>query len=76
MDVANPKPHPEQLCSIMERFRAGPREVLYIGDSQQDQYAAEAAGVVFAACRNPGLSADYYIDRLSEIKSIIVSRQQ
>ena len=76
MDVANPKPHPEQLCSIMERFRAGPREVLYIGDSQLDQYAAEAAGVVFAACRNPGLSADYYIDRLSEIKSIIVSRQQ
>lgn len=75
MDVVNPKPHPEQLCSIMDRFRAGPAEVLYIGDSELDQYAAEAAGVVFAACCNPGLSADYHIDHLSEIKSIVTGRQ-
>ncbi|MFO7859722.1 MAG: HAD family hydrolase [Desulfosalsimonas sp.] len=74
MDVANPKPHPEQLYAIMDRFQSSPQEVLYIGDSELDQYAAESAGVVFAACGNPGLSADYHIDQLSEIKSIIASR--
>jgi phosphoglycolate phosphatase-like HAD superfamily hydrolase len=73
MDVENPKPHPEQLFKIMERFRAIPDEVLYIGDSRTDEQAAMGAGVVFAAYRNPTLAARYHVRDLCEIKTILAS---
>ena len=71
LDVEHPKPHPEQLLSIMNHFEARPRELLYIGDSELDQDAARAAGVIFAACNNTGLKADFHIECLAEIKAIV-----
>ncbi|MFW5908882.1 MAG: HAD family hydrolase [Desulfosalsimonas sp.] len=70
LDVKNPKPHPEQLIKITDHFRVSPGQVLYIGDSQVDEQAARAAGVILAACCNPSLAADYHIRRLAEIKAI------
>lgn len=49
MKVANPKPHPEPLLKILEHFRITPREALFVGDSDLDRRAAEAAGVPFVA---------------------------
>ena len=61
-DVSNPKPHPESFVRILEHFRLSPREAIYIGDSRVDEQFAANAGVPFVAYRNPGLTANYYLD--------------
>lgn len=71
LDVENPKPHPEELLKILEYFRLSPVEALYVGDTQLDEIAAKAAGVVFAAFKNPALSADFHISGLKEISDIL-----
>lgn len=60
-DVTRPKPHPECLLRILAHFRLEPEAALYIGDSQIDQEVAAAAGVPFAAYKNPGLKARYHL---------------
>ncbi|NLC71925.1 MAG: HAD family hydrolase [Desulfuromonadaceae bacterium] len=47
-DVARPKPDPEMLLLAASRLGAGKDEVLYVGDSDLDRLAAEAAGILFA----------------------------
>ena len=47
--VANPKPHPEPLLRVIEHFGIEPGEALFVGDSDVDRMAAEAAGVPFVA---------------------------
>lgn len=49
--VTNPKPHPEPLLKILDHYRIGPREALFVGDSDLDRRAAEASGVPFVAYR-------------------------
>ena len=39
-----------------------PLEAIYIGDSRVDEQFAANAGVPFVAYRNPGLTANYYLD--------------
>ncbi|MFW6335253.1 MAG: HAD family hydrolase, partial [Desulfosalsimonas sp.] len=74
LDVENPKPSPDQLIKITQHFGVSSGQVLYVGDSQVDQQAARAAGVILAACCNDSLEADYHIERLSEIKEIAGGR--
>ena len=38
--VKNPKPDPEQLLLIMEKFDLEPRQILFVGDSDYDRQAA------------------------------------
>ena len=47
--VKMPKPDPEQLTLIMEKFKLNPDEILFVGDSEYDGQAATAAKVGFAA---------------------------
>ena len=68
---ATPKPAPDGLNKIMEAFKLTPSEVIYIGDSQLDQKAAQAANVAFIACKNTDLNADFHITGLGEIKNIL-----
>lgn len=49
--VQNPKPHPEPLWKVLERYGIAPEEALFIGDSEVDRQAADAAGVPFVAYR-------------------------
>jgi HAD superfamily hydrolase (TIGR01509 family) len=60
-DVSRPKPHPEGLLKILAHFWVKPEEALYIGDAALDQQVSAAAGVPFAAYRNPGLQAGHYL---------------
>jgi phosphoglycolate phosphatase len=60
-DVTRPKPHPECLFRILTHFRLEPGAALYIGDSTLDQEVAAAAGVPFAAYKNPRLQAGYHL---------------
>jgi phosphoglycolate phosphatase-like HAD superfamily hydrolase len=70
-DVKNPKPNPEMLIDIIEHFNVAEDSVLYIGDSQVDEQAASQINIPFAAFQNNSLKADYHLQALSEIESII-----
>ncbi len=60
--VRNPKPNPESLHAILDAWRMPPRDVVFIGDSQVDEYTAQNAGLRFWAYKNPRLqSAQLYI---------------
>lgn len=68
--VRNPKPHPEPLLKILEHYRIGPREALFVGDSELDRRSAEAAGVPFVAYKAE-LSGFGRIDRHPEILQLV-----
>jgi HAD superfamily hydrolase (TIGR01509 family) len=70
-DVKRPKPHPDVLLKISDHFNIPPDRVIYIGDSRLDELAARAAGMPLVAYRNPELSADYYVNNLSEIEGLL-----
>ena len=69
--VKKPKPDPEQLLLIMEKFVLKPDEILFVGDSDYDRLAAARAKVRFAAFKNPELEADFNVDSMDEIARIL-----
>lgn len=71
LDVNHPKPHPEALFKILNFFRLPAERSCYVGDSAVDYETARAAGVPFAAYKNPDLAADYHIRRLLDIRQIV-----
>ena len=70
-DVEHPKPHPDPLNKIMRHFAIEPDQLLYIGDSELDQIAAEAAGAILVAYKNPSLRSGFHITGLKEIERIL-----
>lgn len=48
-DITMPKPSPEGIYKIKEKFQVNPEEILYIGDSIVDAETAKAAGTDFVA---------------------------
>ena len=71
LDVRQPKPHPEQLHMVLNRFSLSPDQMLYIGDSQLDQAAASAAGVPFVAFDNSELVADVHVNSLRQVADLL-----
>ena len=71
LDVKNPKPHPESVDKILQAFRLGKEEVVFVGDSEVDQQTAKAAGVRFIAYKNreiaDGLLIEDHIDLLKTL---------
>jgi phosphoglycolate phosphatase len=70
-DVEHPKPHPDPLNKILRHFDIEPDELLYVGDSELDQIAAEAAGAILVAYKNPSLRSDFHITSLKEMEHIL-----
>jgi phosphoglycolate phosphatase len=70
-DVDRPKPHPDQLLTIIAHFGIRPDELCFIGDSDLDQQAADAAGVPFIAFSNAELTAVAHIDRLDRVLDLL-----
>ncbi len=70
-DVERPKPEPDMLDKIVEYFRIAPHQALYVGDSEVDEMAANAANVPLVAFNNPSLRASFHITSLSELKGIL-----
>lgn len=64
--VTNPKPHPEPLLKVLEHYGIAPQEALFLGDSDVDRQAAEAAGVPFIAYKS-NLPALAVIERHSQL---------
>jgi len=73
LDVQNPKPHPDSILKILDYFAVEPSQALFIGDSDVDQKSARSARVQFVAYKNPSLEADYHIEDLLTVASIVDS---
>lgn len=71
LDVERPKPAPDPLLKILAHFNAEPHQALFVGDSEVDASTARAAEVPFVAYRNPSLPADYFIDRLQDLRPLL-----
>ncbi|MCJ7774181.1 MAG: HAD family hydrolase [Desulfobacterales bacterium] len=71
LDVPNPKPAPDMLLKIIDHFNILPNQAMYVGDSQLDEDAAKAAGVPLVAYKNQSLSAQYHINGLMELRSLL-----
>jgi HAD superfamily hydrolase (TIGR01509 family) len=62
LDVKDPKPHPESIEKILETFRVGKNETVFVGDSEIDKQTAASAGVRFIAYKNREIADDALID--------------
>jgi HAD superfamily hydrolase (TIGR01509 family) len=67
LDVARPKPHPEALFKVLDRYEIEGARALYIGDSPVDAQTAAAAGVPFVAYKNETLDADLHARDMWEV---------
>lgn len=70
LDVERPKPHPEALHRILERFGLGVAESIYIGDSWIDRDHARSINMPMIAFKSPGLEAEYHVNSFLEIKGL------
>lgn len=68
--VKNPKPHPEPLLKVLDYYGIAADEALFVGDSEVDRQAADAAGVPFVAYRGE-MRAIARIDRHQELLSLL-----
>jgi len=73
--VKNPKPDPEQLLLIMDKFKLKPDEIVFVGDSDYDRLAAAGAKTGFVAFKNPDLKADFNVTSMDEIAGIFQINQ-
>lgn len=71
LDVPRPKPHPDPLLRVLDFFQVAPCEMLYVGDSELDDQAAQAANVPLAAYNNPALAGAFHLKRLKALEKII-----
>jgi phosphoglycolate phosphatase len=62
LDVKDPKPHPESIEKILETFRVGKDETVFVGDSEIDKQTAASAGVRFIAYKNREIADGAWID--------------
>ena len=76
MDVKEPKPHPECIQKILERFSVDPKEAVYIGDAESDRLAAERSGTHFAAYRNPALPVKLHMQEHREILDMLDHKEK
>jgi phosphoglycolate phosphatase len=72
LDVQIPKPHPEALHKILDRFQISPEQSIYVGDSIVDYETSRAAGTPFIAYKNRALEADYYADCLMDVAGLLL----
>lgn len=70
-DVEQPKPHPESLLKVLSYFDIVSPQAIYIGDSELDQLAADAAEIPFVAYRNEKLNSNYHINSLLQVEQIL-----
>lgn len=65
-----PKPAPDGLLMILDRFQVRPEEAIYIGDSEIDREHCAGVGVDLVAFRNRALSARYHVDTFMGVAAL------
>jgi phosphoglycolate phosphatase-like HAD superfamily hydrolase len=73
-DVARPKPHPDMLHKCLDHFGIEASAALYVGDSESDHHAAQAAGMHFLAVGDIAPGA-HRIGALRELPSWLATAQ-
>jgi phosphoglycolate phosphatase len=71
-DVPRPKPYPDMLERCLEHFGIGPEEAVYVGDTESDYAAAQAAGVHFIAV-GTATPAPLRIHELTELQPLLAA---
>jgi len=69
-DAGRPKPAPDALLMILDRFKVKPEETIFIGDSVVDRDHCVPLGVDLIAFKNPELEAKYHVESFMEIKEL------
>jgi HAD superfamily hydrolase (TIGR01509 family) len=62
LDVTHPKPHPESIEKILQKFNLNKEEAVFIGDSEVDQQTAKSSSITFIAYKNREISNDAFIE--------------
>ncbi|GBE12777.1 fructose-1-P/6-phosphogluconate phosphatase [bacterium BMS3Bbin14] len=75
LDTPRPKPAPDGLHMILNHFGVTVGEAIYIGDSEVDREHTAGLGMELIAFRNPGLAAEYHVDRFMAIPGLQPFRQ-
>jgi phosphoglycolate phosphatase-like HAD superfamily hydrolase len=73
LDVNNPKPHPESIEKIVQKFDLNKEEVVFVGDSEVDQQAAKSAGIKFISYKNTEIANDAFIDDHLALLNVILN---
>ncbi len=69
--IVQPKPHPEGIFTILEAWKLEKKDVMFVGDSMNDQQAAAAAGVAFVAYDNEKLDATLNIGSFKALQQVL-----
>lgn len=72
-DVSSHKPDPEGILIAIERLKLTREEVIFVGDSLFDYYAAQNAGVQFRAILNGATTAAEFIANGCKKEDILMS---
>lgn len=72
-DVKRPKPEPDMLLEAANRLQFETHELLFVGDSELDQAAAQKAGMPFAIYRG-GLKADVSLNHHSDLVALFARK--
>ena len=71
LDVKNPKPHPESIEKILQKFNLNKEEAVFIGDSEVDQQTAKSSGIKFIAYKNREIANDAFIESHLELLNFL-----
>ena len=73
--VINPKPDPESINLIIDKFNLKKEETIYIGDSQNDATAAKKASIYFGFAnwenKNYIYKYDYLLENVEDVKKLL-----
>ena len=70
LDTGKPKPAPDALHMILENFKVGIDEAIFIGDSDVDRLHAATVGMDLIAFKNPELDAKYHVNNFMSITQL------
>jgi HAD superfamily hydrolase (TIGR01509 family) len=73
LDVKNPKPHPESIEKIIQKFNLNKEEAVFVGDSEVDQQTARSAGIKFISYKNREIPKDAFIDDHLALLNVILN---
>jgi HAD superfamily hydrolase (TIGR01509 family) len=74
-DVERPKPAPDMLHEAAKRLQCATHELLFVGDSELDQAAAQEAGMPFANYRGE-LQADIQMGHHNELVELFLCNEE
>ena len=73
--IKNPKPNPESINFVLEKYHLKNLETVYIGDSENDFIAAKSANILFGHAKwdnNISIPYDFLFKTPKELKKIIL----